>query len=153
MANTNYIQLVQVIVLLFIGPLWPLSTSDMCQRGLVLWSWFFRYSGWRGRFWQQSPIIHQTRNTFKELKDHYPWKEWTTAILFSKLKWNMNIIWTNFNTLYELPINNSWKPWTWKSNSTPKVNNEGDGGSPCLTSLLYMKPRHMFSITYTISVK
>jgi len=34
MANTNYIQLVQVIVLLFIGPLWPLSTSDMRRRSL-----------------------------------------------------------------------------------------------------------------------
>jgi len=32
MANTNYIQLVQVIILLFIG---PLSTFDMRQRGLT----------------------------------------------------------------------------------------------------------------------
>jgi len=42
MANTNYIQQVQVIVLLFIGPLWPLSTSDTRRRSLVWWSWFFR---------------------------------------------------------------------------------------------------------------
>jgi len=42
MANTNYIQLVHVIVLLFIGPLWPLSTSDTRRRGLVRWSLYFR---------------------------------------------------------------------------------------------------------------
>jgi len=34
MTNTNYIQLVQVIVLLFIRLLWPLSTSDMRRREL-----------------------------------------------------------------------------------------------------------------------
>jgi len=60
MATTNYIQLVQVIVLLFIGPFWPISTSDTRRRGLTranaAWcggldfSATLRYSGWRGRY-------------------------------------------------------------------------------------------------------
>jgi len=62
MANTNYIQLVQLIVLLFIGPLWPLSTSDTRRRGLVQWSWFFLYSGRRGRWGLYNPKYGQSLN-------------------------------------------------------------------------------------------
>jgi len=51
-ANNNYVQLVQVIILLLISPLWPYSTSSMRWRNLARWSWFFHYSGRRGRFWQ-----------------------------------------------------------------------------------------------------
>jgi len=98
MANTNYIQLVQVIVLLFIGPLWPLSTFDTRRRGLVWWSWFFRYSGRRGRYWQHEHYSLYITATFDKLKHHTvklcisnccisrrcKFMSWTNEIIYNK---------------------------------------------------------------------